>query len=299
MPDWLARPLAQRMDPRPLALVRLAVALAALPIAWETRGIFRVLGSDPDGIRLPRLPLAPPLGEPLAMVVLGLWVPAALALLVGWHSRAAALALGVVAGAALLVEQQAYSNHLALFIALSTLLALARCGEVWSVDARRRGRPAGPVPWWPAFLLQAQVSSMYLFAGLAKINPDFMGGHVLRTTLRPEVSGLLAGLGDRVFVALASATVAVELAIAVALWFPRLWPLVLVVGLALHAGFVWLLRDSLLLIPFGLLSVAPYVLFAGPERQARLLDRVTGWVAALSMPARAARRWPATPPPGR
>ena len=88
-----------------------------------------------------------------------------------------------------LLEKARYLNHLYLVCLLSALLAVLPAHRCWSVDAllRPRLRPA-TVPAWTLWLLRFQVAVPMFFAGLAKLNPDWLRGEPLRMWLaaRPD-----------------------------------------------------------------------------------------------------------------
>ncbi len=81
-----------------------------------------------------------------------------------------------------LLEKARYLNHFYLVILLCGLLAVAPADRVWSMSAwrRRKGRQRagsaveGSVPAWSLALLRTQFGLVYLFAGLAKLNEDWL-----------------------------------------------------------------------------------------------------------------------------
>ena len=136
---------------------------------------------------------------------------------------------------ALLSDQQTYSNHLYLMLPVAALLTVAESGAAVSLDARRAGGRDW-VPGWPVWLLCAQISIVYAFAALAKLNPDFLSGSVVASYLRRD--GLLAvpaawrSLEPMLVMSLFA--ICSEAFLAFALWIPRWRPAALVVGLGLH-----------------------------------------------------------------
>lgn len=74
-----------------------------------------------------------------------------------------------------LIDQTAYLNHYYLVCLLSGLLIFLPAHRAWSVDAWRRpslARDAGPA--WALHLLRFQIAVVYVFAGLAKLNSDWL-----------------------------------------------------------------------------------------------------------------------------
>jgi hypothetical protein len=57
--------------------------------------------------------------------------------------------------------------------------------RAFSLDARRRPEIAGDsAPRWTLWILRAQIGIPYFFAGVAKINPDWLRGYPMRIELR-------------------------------------------------------------------------------------------------------------------
>jgi vitamin K-dependent gamma-carboxylase len=102
----------------------------------------------------------------------------------------AALALAIAAGAAYrvvtplfvlgfaytqLVDVTNYLNHHYLVVLLGALLTFLPAHRAWSVDAwRRPALRAATVPAWMLWLVRFQVGVVYVFAGLAKAQSDWL-----------------------------------------------------------------------------------------------------------------------------
>ena len=246
-----------RSDPRPLAVARLGLGLSAVMLAVETHlflaRIARGAVSMPAFDWLPAPTILPVNGLLMIGVVSGF------ALMVGYRSRLAAALTVLCAASVVLWDQQTYSNHRMLIVLLCCYLAASNAGAVWSVDAIRRGKGAASVPHWPQLLMMVQVSVCYLFAALSKINPVFLSGDVLG-------DHVWWPLPNWVFPPLALATVAVELALAIGLWLPRVRALAALMGLGLHASIVLMLREPVVLVTFALACLAIYPLFLSRPR---------------------------------
>lgn len=120
----------------------------------------------------------------VAMSFLGAMVAA------GLFTRAAAFLLGVAMSYVFLLERSEYLNHWYLACILAFMLAVVPAGDVLSVDAfanRRRGGIEQPtpsmVPMWSLALLRFQLGIVYFYAGIAKIDPDWIAGKPLSTWL--------------------------------------------------------------------------------------------------------------------
>jgi hypothetical protein len=215
------------------------------------------------------------------------------ALMVGWHSRVAALAVFVLI---LSFEHRNVwvfnSGDLAIRIE-ALLLAISPCGSALSLDQRRcTGKfwSAQQRPQWPVRLMQVQLSLIYLAAAQAKLNGNaWPQGTAVSYALRlPDMlllpmphwfttSALLMN-------AVTWGALAVELSVGILVWNRRLRPWVLAAGVVMHTM-------VMITIAVGFFSPAVLVLylaFVPPEmvehlpRSADNLARRL--VAALRLP---------------
>lgn len=74
-----------------------------------------------------------------------------------------------------LLEQAHYLNHLYLVILVTLILCVVPASRSFSVDARLRpGKQEDSVPAWSIWLLRAQFEIVYIYAGIVKINSDWL-----------------------------------------------------------------------------------------------------------------------------
>lgn len=74
-----------------------------------------------------------------------------------------------------LLERAQYLNHFYMVLLFSCLLCVMPAGRIWSLDVHWRGLPSQPyVPRWARWLLLAQLEIILIYAGLVKINPDWL-----------------------------------------------------------------------------------------------------------------------------
>jgi hypothetical protein len=269
MLDRLIEGLGRPVDPRPLALARIGIGVAGGAIGLETWRLMVKVSAD-GKLQVPGIEWLPGPSEAAAAALLIVWTILATGLTVGLLARAAAAGLALLGVFAMLADQQLYSNHLSLFIVLAALLCLGPCSAAWSLDAGLRGRVAETVPHWPVFLLKFQTATVYAFAGLAKLNGDFLSGDVLEFVGREP----LPGLGEPVLVAAAIGTICVELFLAVGLWAPKLQRVAIPLGIGFHLAIIVGIENALPLIPFALLMYSNYALFLPPGQASRLMDRL-------------------------
>jgi vitamin K-dependent gamma-carboxylase-like protein len=103
----------------------------------------------------------------------------ALAVALGVWYRAAVVAFFVGFSYVFLLDQARYLNHFYLITLLSFLLIFVPANRVWSIDARRNDRRTTTVRTWSLWLLRLQVGIPYFYAGVAKINADWLRGEPL------------------------------------------------------------------------------------------------------------------------
>lgn len=114
----------------------------------------------------------------------------------GFVYRLAAPLLFVGFAYVFLLEKALYLNHFYLIVLLAFLLALLPAHHGDSLDARRRGGNRA-VPRYAIALLRTQIGIVYLYAGIAKLNADWLRARPLLAWLEarsslPVVGSLVA-----------------------------------------------------------------------------------------------------------
>jgi predicted DCC family thiol-disulfide oxidoreductase YuxK len=282
MTEWLQRLISSRAPSRPVTLSRIGVAVAALlEAAHSGETLLRL--DDPGILRAPYIAWAPPMTDGVAWILIGLWIVSATLVLIGWHTRLAAALLTATIAAVLLLDQQLYSNHLYLIVLVCGLLTVADSGAALSLDALRIGERR-EISGWPVWLLRLQVSVVYGYAALSKLNPDFLSGSVVASFLRR--AGPLAMPDSWRFLEpmliLSVLAICTEAFLAVALWSRRWRPAALVVALALHIGITGWLEPTYQLLVFSLATLPLLILFldATPASRVVVWDDGCGFCAA-------------------
>lgn len=261
---------ARTAPARPLGVARIAVAGAVLLKAALIAPMLLAL-RDPAMLRVPGVSWLPVLPRWSPLVILGVWVLAGAAFLVGWRTRIAGALLSAALFWTVLGDQQLYSNHLYLAATLTALLTLADSGTTFSLDARRRGPGTVVVRAWPVTLLKLQVSFVYGFAALTKLNLTYVSGAVLNWNLgRDALIGFPEGLRRwEVMAPLALLSILVEAFLAVALWSERWRSVGFGLGFAFHAAIVLTISPAPELLVFSVLMFALYLLFLDDEVRSR------------------------------
>ena len=264
----------RRASAGPTGLARLGVGAAAIVEVSEVMPLLHRL-HDPSLVTAPRIAGLPTLPAVGVGLFLGIWVLAALAFCVGWNTRPAGTVLSGLLIYTLALDHQLYTNHLYLMALLTVLLTLADSGAAVSVDSRRKGRPL-TIPAWPVVLIRLQVSIVYLFAAVAKLNVMYLSGLVLRYQLRlPGLDSIPPAL----FALAAIGSVLTELFLGLAFWNRRLRPVACVVGVGFHLTILITMRVMPDLLTFALLMGSAYLSFfssisPAPVRQPASRERL-------------------------
>jgi predicted DCC family thiol-disulfide oxidoreductase YuxK len=262
LPDRLFAPA----NARALGVMRLGVGAAAL---MELAGSFgRVLSlAEPSAVRVTIL-------EPVAWVfanaaplVLVAWLVAGVAFSIGLLTTAAGMVLAAVMFGLVTADGQFYSNHGYLIAFGIALLTAGGAGTAFSLDARRSGTDGEPVPAWTVLALRAQLTILYAFSALAKLNPSFLSGTVIAGHLRRGGIGFPEEwIGFESMFVLSILVVCAELFLAVGLWRARWRPAAFVVGLTLHVGIVFAMNEAWALATFSVATLSLYLAFVDAPR---------------------------------
>ncbi len=171
---WMQRPV----DPAPLVIFRVAFGLmmAAAAVRFLAKGWVETQYIDPDfHFRYYLFQWIPELPGGWLYLVFAAQIVAALLIAAGWRYRVATIAFFVSFSYVELLDQATYLNHY-YFISLVGFLLIVLPLHRWSSLDARRGDMRGE-PWparWIALVLQVQIALVYFFAGIAKLNSDWL-----------------------------------------------------------------------------------------------------------------------------
>lgn len=112
-------------------------------------------------------------GMYLHFALLGL---AGLGVALGYRYRLCIIAFFLLFTYVEVIDKTTYLNHYYLVSLLAVLMVFLPLNRAWALDAwrGRAGRPQPTVPRGALWLLRAQVGLVYVFAGIAKLNADWM-----------------------------------------------------------------------------------------------------------------------------
>lgn len=263
-----------RVPAAPLGVARVLVGLATLSQWKITPGLYRRY-SDPTLIHFPIVSWLPGPSTETAPFILVVWLVAALCFTVGWRTRWAGAVLAPLLLWNVLYDEQTYDNHTYLLSIVVFLVTLADGGAALSVDARR-GAGRATVPAWGAFLVKAQLSVVYGFACINKLNAFYLEGGIMIQGVKP-LRAMEPLMGYRPVLALAIvlawSSVLIEGWIAVAMWRAKWRPSAIALGFLLHAGINSTMGQFYGLLAFTLAMWAMYL----PFLDARPGSRVVVW----------------------
>lgn len=291
-----------------LGLVRIAFgALATLWTLWLLPLLFEMFGTN--GIAPQRPSIAYTWGvfdlwssNPAVLAGWALLLAASIALMVGWHSRFAAIVVFVLILSFQRRDPWFFNAGDAVVRIEALFMALSPCGAALSLDQRRRTGSfwsAQTLPNWPIRLIQVQMSIIYVVCVQTKLSGQtWLDGTAVSYALRledmqripvPDWISTNASLMN----AATWGTLAVELALGVLVWNKRCRPWVLAAGVMLHLGID-------LNIEIGIFSYAMlvmYVAWIAPDTAQQLPTTIKHATTRLRARLRRDPQPPLAPPP--
>ncbi|QEG01909.1 Vitamin K-dependent gamma-carboxylase [Stieleria maiorica] len=150
------------------------------------------------------------------------YLMAFLALLIaaGVFFRAAAWGFALIFTYVFLLDASYYVNHYYLTCLLSFLLASSPAGRAWSIDTYSKAEVSvATIPAWPMVVLRFQMGVVYFFAGIAKIDADWLSGVPMRMFMESRLNHELSSSFHFLPVAAAWSGMLFDLLIAPALLF--------------------------------------------------------------------------------
>lgn len=248
--------LTETIPARPLGMTRIGIGIAAtirgfvaIPVLWKL--------AQPGTLRLPYVAWSPAPTKGLVIGLLAVWLTAGLLFTVGWRVSATGPILLFALVWTLLLDQQLYANHLYLMAWLVFLLVLADGGAALAIGATDRD-----VVRWPVLLIMGQITIVYLFSAITKMNTEFMSGMVLASVLGHGLIPFPDSLKTPGFLSsMAALAVFVELFVGLFLWSPRLRVAAIALGVGLHMSITLLMAPTSELVVFTIEMLSVYPLF--------------------------------------
>ncbi|XP_066955016.1 vitamin K-dependent gamma-carboxylase [Macrobrachium rosenbergii] len=177
--DDLTRLLYRPCDPASLAATRIMFGILMLLDLPQERGmgIADQLWGDPKLCHFPLFNWIKPFPLRWMLLLYGVMVVCTLLMILGWKWR---LSCGVFVTSywyLFLLDKGTWNNHSYLYGLISTMMLFSDPHRCWSVDSITT--PAlknSHVPLWSYTVLRFQVFLLYFFAGLKKLDPDWLYG---------------------------------------------------------------------------------------------------------------------------
>jgi vitamin K-dependent gamma-carboxylase len=188
--------LTGEVDPASLSILRIvlgAIVLWGVWRAFDNGHIAEVFGDPSYLFRWWLFEWVKPFPGPWLYVAFAAIGLTATLVMLGLFYRVAAVAMTAGLAYWFLLEKADYLNHMYLAVLLSILLVIVPAHAALSLDAVRRRWPARKIPAWTVWLFRFQVGVPYFYAGIAKINYDWL----IRTE---PIGSWLAGQTDFPFI---------------------------------------------------------------------------------------------------
>jgi hypothetical protein len=164
-----------------------------------------------------------------------------------------------------LLEHATYLNHLYFVCLVSFLMIFVPAHRACSVDAwLRPSLRATIAPAWALWILRTQLAVVYIFAGLAKLNADWMQGEPLRSwLLDKKTTPIIGPLVERpeTFLLISAGGLAFDLFIVPLLLWKRTRALAFAGAVLFHLFNAWFFNIGI----FPWLSIAMTTLFFEPS----------------------------------
>lgn len=211
-----------------------------------------------------------PVGSAMYLVFVLMGV-SALLLAIGYYYRAASALFFVLYTYTFLLDKAQYNNHYYLICLLAFLFVMTDANRAFSIDVVRRRLPSR-VPAWQVYVFRLQICLVFFYAGVAKINSDWLVGEPVRAWLGARSDYFLIGpllLQEWFVYAYAYGGLLFDLFIGFAL----LWGPTRGIGFVLLVGFNVLNKWFYDIGIFPYLTMATFVLFMNASTIRRFFDR--------------------------
>lgn len=291
-----------------LGLVRMAFgALAVLWTLWLLPLLYEMFGTNGVAPRRPSIAYTWGVfdiwsSNPAVLIGWVLLLAASIALMVGWHSRFAAIVVFVLILSFQRRDPWFFNAGDAVVRIEALLIALSPCGAALSLDQRRRTGSfwsAQTLPNWPIRLIQVQMSIIYVASVQTKLaGQTWLDGTAVSYALRLEDMQRMAvpdwiTTNAPLMNAATWGTLLVELALGVLVWNKRRRAWVLAAGVLLHLGIDFNIEIGI----FSYAMMVLYVAWIAPDTAQRLPDTIKHGTTQLRARLRRGPQPRVAPPP--
>ncbi|XP_075232992.1 gamma-glutamyl carboxylase [Lycorma delicatula] len=176
--------LYKECDGSSLAAVRMMFGIVMLIDIVEERGFSNAekLWGDPNECRFPMFNFLQPLPVQWMCLLYTIMCVGAIGISLGLYFRQCCLAVLIPYWYIFLLNKTAWNNHSYLYGLLLILITISNANNCWSLDKLiRKIKTESTVPLWNYTLIRFQIFALYFFAGLKKIDGDWLHGYSMRT----------------------------------------------------------------------------------------------------------------------
>ena len=193
---WHWERLFKPVDAASLALFRITFGTLMVWEVWRYRQygwIERYFVEPTFFFRYPGFEWLPAPSPTMAYALWGLIAAGALGMAIGCAYRLSAAVMTVTFVYFFLLDASNYLNHFYLISLLGGVMIVLPADRIWSIRAWRRGTGDETVPAWTVWLLRAQIGIPYFYAGVAKIERDWLLGIPMQQMLFPNLDLPIVG----------------------------------------------------------------------------------------------------------
>ncbi|MCC6487043.1 MAG: HTTM domain-containing protein [Candidatus Hydrogenedentes bacterium] len=183
MTGWWVKKLLAPVDAASLAVFRIvfAATMFALALFYYSSPRFSIYAEEAFRFRYYGFEWVPVWSSDARTLLVYVLGASALLLLAGFCYRIAAIAVALCHLSLALMDIRFYQNHMYLLAIISILMVVIPAHRAFSVDASLRVSRHGPyVPAWCVWILRIQFALVYFWAGVAKLQADWLLGVPLR-----------------------------------------------------------------------------------------------------------------------
>lgn len=264
--------------PYGLALVRIFLPLILLCVIVPRWSFARELYSS-DGAAAPLaltyqvMNFPPEPSGTLAVIMMSVLVLSLICSSAGWFTRTSlTVSLCLYTYISLLDSLSTMTKYSAISSHLLLILALSRCGSVWSVDSWRAAKKLRPrFHVWPRRLMQLLIGLIYLGAAMTKLHTgEYFSSDQLRHWLMTNLNhhnpaGEILSFYPEIIIAMANIAILWQLIFVFVVWRPWARFLILGMGVFFHVS----TTPTLGLYIFPCVMISSYLGFLS-ERDVRL-----------------------------
>jgi vitamin K-dependent gamma-carboxylase len=116
-----------------------------------------------------------PLSKPFLQLIFNVLQVSSVGIMLGLFTRISFIVFASGFGYFFFMESAPYTNHYYLVFLLSFLMCFGHSGSIFSLDSLiNKNARREQVDYWELFLLRFQICVVFFFAGLAKLNADWL-----------------------------------------------------------------------------------------------------------------------------